>query len=154
MPALLIAIGAVVAAAQLVRFARTNPPVSGDLSAPADVEHILRRACYDCHSNETRWPWYAGVAPTSWLVHHDIAEGRQRLNFSDWADYASDPGTVCQKLREIAQSASSGAMAPSYYLLLHHDARLTDDERNRIAQWAQQEIDRQSARPDAPTEHP
>ena len=72
-----LALAAVFVAIQLVPVHRDNPPVASDLDAPADVKSILRRACYDCHSNETRWPWYAYVAPVSWLVAHDVEEGRR-----------------------------------------------------------------------------
>jgi hypothetical protein len=147
MPTLLIVVGGVLAAAQLVRFPRTNPPVRSDLAAPGEVGRTLRRACYDCHSNETQWPWYGAIAPLSWLLHHEVTEGRRRLNFSDWADYAADPGTAAQKLSEISRSVSTDTMAPWYYLLLHPSARLTAAERDRIAQWTDQELDRQRSAP-------
>jgi len=142
MPTLLIVVGSVLAAAQLVRFPHTNPPVTGDLAAPGEIGGTLRRACYDCHSNETQWPWYSAVAPLSWLLHHDVIEGRRRLNFSDWADYASDLGTAAQKLSQISRSIATDTMAPWYYLVLHPSARLTAAERDRIAQWTEQELER------------
>jgi hypothetical protein len=77
-------------AAQLVRCQRTNPSVTQDVAAPGDVATILRRACYDCHSNETVWPWYAHVAPVSWLLHRDVVEGRRHLNFSEWDQVPAD----------------------------------------------------------------
>jgi hypothetical protein len=126
--------------AQLVRFERTNPPVNSDLPAPAGVHDLLRRACYDCHSNETRWPWYSGVFPLSWLIHRDVVQGRQRLNFSDWGDYAEDPGTKSHKLDEIAKAIDEQNMGPWYYRLLHPDARLDGPERAALIAWVQQEI--------------
>ena len=75
------------AAIQFVPVARTNPPVTGDIPAPPEIKTLLRNACYDCHSHETVWPWYSRVAPVSWLVAHDVEEGREHLNFSAWTDY-------------------------------------------------------------------
>ncbi len=72
----------VLALAQLVPLDRTNPPVDGEAPASGEVREVLRRSCYDCHSHETRWPWYAHVAPVSWWVVHDVHEAREHLNFS------------------------------------------------------------------------
>src|SRR5688572_19601769 len=71
-------------AIQFVPVDRVNPPVEAEVPALANVRAILRRACYDCHSNETVWPWYSQVAPVSWLVVRDVREGREELNFSTW----------------------------------------------------------------------
>ena len=68
-------------AIQLVPVNRTNPPVQGDFRGSAEVVSILRRACYDCHSNETVWPWYSRVAPLSWVIAHDVNEGRAVVEF-------------------------------------------------------------------------
>ncbi len=122
-------------AAQLVRFERANPPVQHDLSAPPKVKDALRRACYDCHSNETGWPWYSAVAPVSWWVHHDVYEGRRRLNFSAWDDYASDPGTEERKLTEIARLVGNREMAPWYYRGMHRQARINAAQRDAIVRW-------------------
>jgi heme-binding protein len=128
---------AVLAAAQGIRFARTNPPVTGEIGAPADIAPVLRRACYDCHSNETVWPWYSQIAPFSWLLQRDVEEGRRRLNFSEWDEYASDPGTASVKLTEIATSVALGGMAPWYYRMLHPAARLSAVQRELLRQWAE-----------------
>ena len=69
---------------QFVPIARTNPPIEADLAAPAEIKDILRRACYDCHSHETKWPWYSRVAPLSWWVAAHVEKGRADLNFSHW----------------------------------------------------------------------
>lgn len=138
-----IVVGAVVVAAQFGQVARTNPPVESDLAAPDRVKAVLRGACYDCHSNETRWPWYGAIAPLSWLIHHDVTEGRRRLNFSQWADYASDPDTASQKLAKISQFVARGDMAPWYYRMLHPDARLAPPQRAALISWVEQEGARQ-----------
>ena len=120
-------------AAQLVRPARENPPVSGDLPAPTDVHRLLRRACYDCHSHETAWPWYAHVAPVSWLVAHDVAEGREKLDFSAWD--ALGPAKRTKKLRESAKEIDEDEMPPWQYRLVHREARLTDVEKQQLRAW-------------------
>lgn len=122
-------------AAQLVRPDRSNPAVQGDLSAPPVVKDALERGCYDCHSNQTRWPWYSAVAPFSWWIHHDVDEGRRRFNFSSWTDYTSDSGTEDQKLDEVARLIASRAMPPRYYIMMHPQARLTSEERIAITRW-------------------
>jgi hypothetical protein len=96
----------------------------------------LKGACYDCHSNQTRWPWYSFIAPASWIVSHHVAEARQRLNFSEWEAYASDPDTASHKLAEIADEVASGKMAPWYYRSIHREARLNADERQALIRWA------------------
>jgi len=124
----------VLAAAQLVPVDRRNPEVRSDIDAPAEVEAILRRSCYDCHSNETRWPWYSQVAPVSWLVARDVAEGRGHLNFSEWpvADFEARE----LELHEIEDEIVKGKMPLKIYLVMHRDARLTEQDRSVLAQWA------------------
>ena len=73
--------------AQLVPVERTNPPVEAEIVAEPEVHALLRRACYDCHSHETVWPWYAWVAPVSWLVAHDVDHAREELDFSRFESY-------------------------------------------------------------------
>jgi hypothetical protein len=136
---LLLTIATAAIAMQAVRYPRTNPRVEHDLVAPAEVKAALRRACYGCHSNETAWPWYTAIAPASWIIHHDVEEGRRRLNFSSWGDYADDPGTLSQKLDEIEKSVAAGDMAPWYYRMLHPDARLSEPQRDTLLRWVKQE---------------
>jgi Haem-binding domain len=138
---LLLGVVLMFVAAQMVaaRFAPvglTNPPVRSDLAAPPEIKSILRRACYDCHSNETKWPWYSHVAPASWLIRDHVLEGRRRLNFSMWGDYAYDTGTEAQKLSEIAKLVTNDEMPPWYYRMTHPGARLTRMEREAVARWA------------------
>jgi len=132
----LIVIGLLISG-QLMREGRTNPPVHSDVAAPTDVTRALRRACYDCHSNETVWPWYSKVAPFSWLTNHEVDEGRLRLNFSEWDEYASDPDTAAQKLSEIAHLVANGSMPPWYYRTLHSSARLSAAQTDMLARWAE-----------------
>ena len=120
---------------QLIPVSRTNPPITQDVAAPPDVEMVLRRGCYDCHSNETRWPWYAHLAPVSWLVIHDVNRGRRQVNFSTWDKYSDDPGTVIRKLKGIAKMSGNGKMPLWYYLAEHPTARLTRADRELVARW-------------------
>jgi hypothetical protein len=131
-----VAVGAaaVLAAAQLVPVSRTNPPVEVELAAPPEVQRILRRACWDCHSNETVWGWHTYVAPVSWLAVHDVNEGRGELNFSRWGEL--EPRRVGKLVREIAEEVGEGEMPPRLYVLAHPDARLTDEEKATLAAWA------------------
>jgi hypothetical protein len=122
------------AGAQAIRPAIENPPVGGDLDAPPAVAVVLRRACYDCHSNETRWPWYARLAPASWLVAHDVSEGRRELNFSTWGAYT--PHARRKKLAKSVEEVDEGEMPPWYYTLVHRDARLDAVERAALRAWA------------------
>jgi cytochrome c551/c552 len=135
--AALVSLAILFAIIQLIPVVRSNPPGASDPDAPAAIAGLLKRACYDCHSNETRWPWYSFIAPASWLVSHHVAEARRRLNFSEWEEYASDPDTASHKLAQIADQVASGKMAPWYYRAMHRDARLNPAERQALIRWAQ-----------------
>jgi mono/diheme cytochrome c family protein len=123
--------GAVLVAIQLVPVSRTNPPVAAPVAAPPDVLAVLKRACFDCHSHETAWPLQAYLAPASWLVAHDVKEGREELNFSAWDKV--DRRKVAKKLpHEVGQ----GDMPPWYYVLAHPTAKLSEAERAALSSWA------------------
>ena len=126
----------VFAALQWFNPARTNPPVTNDFLAatkpPAGIAASLRAACYDCHSHETRWPWYSHVAPVSWLVVSDTTEGREHLNFSAWP---AEPDRVAKKLDRINEVLDYREMPPKKYTLIHADARLTEAQRKEIMDW-------------------
>jgi hypothetical protein len=121
---------------QFANPARTNPPVVKDISAntavPNDVTALLHAACYDCHSYETKWPWYSHVAPASWLVIHDVNEGRDNFNFSDWPD---DPAWIAKRLKHIHEEIDSHEMPPAKYTMMHPEARLTEAQRKAIMDW-------------------
>jgi hypothetical protein len=121
---------------QLVPVDRENPPVQSSIPAPPEVEEILRRACFDCHSNDTRWPWYGYVAPVSWLITHDVSEGRYALNFSEWDDY--DEEEQLDLIERVAEEAEEARMPPSIYLPLHEEARLSREEVDRLIHWAEE----------------
>ncbi|HET8530461.1 MAG TPA: heme-binding domain-containing protein [Methylomirabilota bacterium] len=111
-------------ALQLVPYGRshTNPTRRVDPAWDTEATRALAvRACYDCHSNETVWPWYSHVAPMSWLLQRDVDEGRRKLNFSEW-------DRPQKEARESAKAVRKGEMPPWYYTPLHPDARLTAAE--------------------------
>src|SRR2546423_15539812 len=112
---MMVAGAAVCLLIQLIPVSRSNPPITKDIAAPPRIESILRRGCYDCHSNQTRWPWYAYVAPVSWLAIRDVDSGRKHLNFSTWDKYSDDPETVISKLKNIDKLSRNGTMPPWYY---------------------------------------
>ena len=140
-PAALLALGAAaLAALAMVARAPVSPPstTSGDIAAPAQIEALLTRACYDCHSNQTRWPWYGRVAPVSWLVARDVALGRKELNFSEWRSYY--PRTRRRKLQWMGRVLRERAMPPWSYRLMHPGARLTGAERAMLERWIEAAI--------------
>jgi hypothetical protein len=110
------------------------------LQAPQPVLRLVDRSCRDCHTWNTRWPWYARISPLSWMIARDVERGRRFLNFSEWSRY-----TRAQKLAftaAISSVAKQDRMPPAPYLVLHPEARLSDDERSLIASWARKEFRR------------
>lgn len=112
---------------QLVPVDRTNPAMGQEpnwAAAPAGTRDLVKAACFDCHSNETKWPWYSKIAPVSWLIAHDVDEGRAELNFSEW--YEAD------EVDEIAEAVDEGEMPPWYYVLMHSEADLSDSDKQLL----------------------
>jgi hypothetical protein len=134
---ILLVVAIALVLAQLLPVARRNPPVEEEVPADPAVRAILQRACYDCHSNEVVWPWYAYVAPASWFVAADVNEARARLNFSTWNRYSAE-----KRARDLAESwavVRSGAMPLDIYLPLNPQARLNESDRLALREWAQRE---------------
>jgi hypothetical protein len=127
------AIAGLLVALQLVPIDRDNPPVDFNMPAPSAVESILKRSCYDCHSHETRWPWYGYVAPVSWLVAYNVAEARSELNFSTWKAYRPDKRR--RLLRDALEEIEEESMPPWEHLLMHTEARLSGEEREILRDW-------------------
>jgi hypothetical protein len=132
-------------AIQFVPVRETNPPVVSEPKWDSpQTKALVERACYDCHSNETKWTWYSKVAPVSWYVVHDVNEGRSALNFSELGLNKGEGGEGKEGERgeegeareggegvevdEITEQVSKGKMPPRQYLLMHPEARLTDAE--------------------------
>jgi len=101
---------------------------------PDNIAGMLKTACYDCHSNETIYPWYSYVAPIKWLVYRDTYEGREDLNFSNWADMSKmDQATA---LSDISDEVLEGEMPMKIYPIMHAEAKLSDEDRQALADWA------------------
>ncbi len=115
---------------QLIPFGRdhTNPPVVREPAWDSlETRALAKRACFDCHTNETIWPWYANIAPVSWLVQRDVEEGRKKMNFSDW-------GRRDEDAKEIREVILEGEMPLPTYLIMHPEARLTEGEKLRLVE--------------------
>jgi hypothetical protein len=102
-----------------------------------DVEALLRRACFDCHSHETRWPWYSKVSPVSWYVVHDIEHGLSNLDFSQWSTDPVREPTPVQRLTWICRDIREGLMPPAAYRFMHPAARLSPTEEAAICAWTE-----------------
>jgi hypothetical protein len=116
---------------QFIPVERTNPPVTSDIVAPAKVKEVLKRACYDCHSNETNWVWYTKVAPSSFLAVSDVNNARKHLNFSEW-----NLNKEAKAKEEIWDELREEQMPPWQYKIFHSEAKLTIEEKNLIRNWA------------------
>lgn len=133
-------------AAQFKRPARTNPPVDHSRAIEAhtqinpEVSSILARACNDCHSNRTSWPWYTNVAPVSWFVTDHVHQGREEMNFSEWGLYNQRRRET--RLQAICEEVESGAMPLSSYLPLHPRAKLSPEDKKALCDWAAAERER------------
>lgn len=127
---------------QLVPFghSHTNPPVTAEphWSSP-QTRALFQRACFDCHSNATHWPWYSHVAPVSWLVERDITDGRRHLNFSQW----NQPQ---RHAKDIAREVANGDMPLWFYLPMHPAARLSAAEQQQLMAGAAASFGPQAAR--------
>ena len=119
---------------QLVPVERTNPPVEEVVDAPPAAMAVLRRACWDCHSNETVWPWYAWVAPVSWTVSNDVVVARSKMNLTTWNRYDADHRA--HLVREIVEETEEGEMPLPIYLPMHPEAELTPDDLAALRSWA------------------
>ena len=120
------------------------PDPADSLSArtmvPPPVMSTLRRACFDCHSNETHWPWYSNLPVASWLLERDVEAARGQLNFSRWAQY--NPFERASLLDKACELAGAGKMPLPRYLMLHHDARLSPADINQLCTWTENEATR------------
>ncbi len=114
--------------------------MQADLKMPANIGQLLERGCKDCHSDQTTWPFYSYIAPVSWLVSHDVMEGRKNFNMSEWGKYK--PGKKIQKLTGIYEALSDRSMPLPKYIPLHPAANFSDAERDTLARWAQSQAEK------------
>ena len=135
----------VVIGAQFIRPERPRGELPGDgrmnalVVVPGSVDSLLRRSCYDCHSDDTRWPWYAQVVPVSWMITRDVRHGRSNLDFSRWSMDAAREPTLRQRLHWMCEDVRKGIMPPRIYLLVHPHARLTEADKRILCAWANQQ---------------
>ena len=124
---------------QFVRPPRTNPVSDPALAlkAPPQVQAILDRSCRDCHSNDTRWPWYSNVAPVSWWLADHIRDGRKELSTSEWASYSARKKS--RKLEEICEQVEEGEMPLPSYTWVHREAKLSEEDKRVLCAWAKSE---------------
>ena len=143
---LAIAVALLFVGVQFVRPEKINRPVDpartieARTQIPAEVASILSRSCNDCHTQQTRWPWYSQIAPASWFLADHVRDGRRNLNFSDWARYSrrdadSLLGLICREVK-------GGTMPMESYTLIHRDAKLSAQDVRTLCDWSQAERQR------------
>lgn len=142
-----LVLAGILAAAQFIRPAKTNPPVETRLTLKANsqispaVATVLERSCGDCHSHNTRWPWYSNVAPVSWLVIDHVNHGRKHLNLSTWSNPSPHrlSKSSDERLERICKMAAGGEMPFASYTLMHRDAKLSPQDVKAICEWTRLE---------------
>ena len=146
---IVLAVLLVFIAMQFIRPAknRSNAVQQADMlthfNVPDSVAGILKTACYDCHSNNTNYPWYANIQPAGWLLAKHIKDGKEELNFNEFASYSQR--RQLSKLKSIQNSVKDGSMPLASYTLLHSDAKLSDKSKALLINWASKTIDSLSA---------
>jgi hypothetical protein len=136
---IIIGVIALIVLIQFFQIDKTNPVSSPDLdivtitNSSAEIASALKSSCYDCHSNNTRYPWYANVAPVSWIIKSHIDDGRKHLNFSEWGTY--EPKRITRKLEECVEEVSEGNMPMPGYVAFHGEAELDDTQKEQLINW-------------------
>lgn len=135
----IIALVVIIIVIQFFGIDKTNP--TADMSKdfieiynpPTTIAEMIKSSCYDCHSYHSKYPWYANVAPVSWIVKNHINDGRRHLNFSIWTDYKEAKKE--HKIQECIDEIKSEEMPLKPYLLLHDEAKLTEAQKNELVNW-------------------
>ncbi len=139
MKKIFLIIVAIVVVIQFIRIDKTNPEAKPEndfvtiSNPPTEIGTIIKNACYDCHSHQTKYPWYADLAPVSWLLKNHIDDGRRHLNFSTWNEY--DIEKKVRKFDECIEMIKAGEMPMQGYVMMHNEAELTEDQKNYLANW-------------------
>ena len=120
---------------QMIPVNKENPIVSIEevIKPTLEVQKILERSCYDCHSNQTKWPIYSYIAPMSWLIHYDVSEGRSSLNFSKWNRFSEK--IKIKRSEKILSTLDDESMPPAEYVLFHPEARLTQNDKDKLVKY-------------------
>ena len=134
---ILIGLIAIIIIIQLIPVDRENPSTNTELAlkAPPDIMTILEKSCYDCHSNNTNWPFYSYIAPVSWLIASDVQNARKHLNFSEWNNLPAEKKTKSKE--EIIEEVSEDKMPLPIYLIMHSAAKLSDEQKMKLKEWAE-----------------
>ena len=124
---------------------KKNPPVNIGMdfvnikNTPENIAQVIKTSCYDCHSNETKYPWYSSIAPSSWFLKNHINEGRRELNFSTFAMY--EPKRQIHKMEECIEMIEKKEMPLESYYIGHQDAKLTDEQRQMLTKYFKAQIE-------------
>jgi len=150
----------VLAVLLIIQFIRPQKNVHAGISrndittsypVPDNIKNILQRSCYDCHSNNTDYPWYNNIQPVAWILDHHIQEGKRELNFSEFATYT--PKKAAHKLDEVITETGEGAMPIASYLRMHKQASLSEEQRDLLTKWASDLADTIRLQHKLPIEH-
>ena len=133
---ILVVLIAIILLIQLIPVNKSNPPVSAEIITSTEIKSILEKSCYDCHSNQTRWPWYSKIAPVSWGISYHVKEGRSYVNFSYWQTLTFEQKNNLKQ--EIFKEISNNKMPIKSYTLIHRNAGLTNEEKQQLTLWANQ----------------
>ena len=125
---------------QFIPLEKTNPKVDETIALNSDIEvmKILKRSCYDCHSYETKWSIYSDIAPLSFSVSSHVSKGRKTLNYSEWDKI--DIETKITRLKRAIKTVKNGTMPLSSYLMLHEEAKLSQDDKKILVEWFEKEL--------------
>jgi len=118
---------------QFIPINKTNPIITQDIQAPAEVKNILRNSCYNCHSNETKWPWYSNFAPISWMVINDVNDARKKMNFSTWNKISFEKKE--ELMKDIWDEIRQEDMPLTLYTYIHPESKLDLLQKNIIKKW-------------------
>lgn len=129
-----VGIAVALVAIQFIPVEQPNPESRDTPDGSSEAVALLQRACYECHSNETTWPWYTKVAPFSWLAAHDVEEGREHVNFSEWSNYTPEDQDHIRE--EVWEMLEEGEMPPWFYTPIHPEAKFTAEELARLKAWS------------------
>lgn len=121
-------------ASQNIGELESTTDISKSVIMPYKVQSVLINACYDCHSNNTRYPWYSRIQPVRWMMDTHVKEGKAEINFSEFGNYPTR--SQISKLKGLANSIKDNIMPLSSYRLMHKSANLSDVEKNLIITWA------------------
>ncbi len=135
---------------QLIPYGRnhTNPPVVNAFKwDTAQTQTLAQRACFDCHSNQTVWPWYSNIAPISWLIQRDVDEGRRVFNFDDWGSSPRSQRILSSGGSELTNVILSDRMPPFYYTFIHPSAILNMVEKDQLIQGLNNSLSKASVSP-------